>query len=291
MAPEPHHRTAVFLRALITSALVALAWLVIDAASAHADAGSAPLPSLASSVLITPQRATQALAPTDRLPLTGPAGATPTLPVAGVPAVVVPSPAVVGTTELAVNDVVDAVAAEAAVTLPQVPELPALRLPVPPPSAVLEDPSVVPDLPLPLVLPASDSPADATILPSPRAGTAPSVELLRTSTTPPSRAGTPVDRAASPLLDSRSAEVSTWTGGGSSTPGNGSGHPLHVPLTPPEVSGLAAGSCSGDGTSSQTAAEPAYVGHSRDPQDAGQSSRDNWNLPENQAFPPGSSPD
>lgn len=291
MAPEPDHRTAVYLRAVMP-ALAALAWLVLGATSAQADAGIDATPSPSSSVNIAPPQAAKTLAPIARLPLIGRAGTAPSLAVPGATASAVPARAVPRAVVAAVDDISSAVVAGPAAILPQVPVLPALTVPpLPLPSAELPDPGVVADLPSPPALPASASPAAATAIPSPGAGTAPPAGLPLTSAPVPSGVGTPIYRAPSPLLGSPSAEVSGWTGAAALVPGNGSGGRVHPPLTSAALSGLASGPGGGNGAPSQAAAEPAYVDLPCGHQGTGQPFGINWDLPENQAFPPGSSPD
>lgn len=296
MNPETNHRKVSIVRALILPAVAALGWLVLGAASAQADTGVNPSSPPAASTVITtaqawPAVAAAALPPVVQLPPAGLAGVAPTMPSLGAAAGagIGPTATAAGSAVAAAENFTVTALSRTSVVVPQVPELPTL----PPSSAVLPDPGPVADE-VPVTVQLSDAVPVVSVGSLPAVQGAPATALPASAsslpTMPETREQTIMVRPSRTDVSGSPFPVSGWTAGPGLS-GNGSGQPGPHPQTPALLSGLSAAPGTGSGGAPQPAAEPACHGLTHGSAGSGPILRDGWDLPENPAFPPGSSPD
>lgn len=301
MDPEDNHRIIVLLRALILSALAALGWLILGAATAQADTGlndgllalvsspaigtvqPAPAPALHGVAIVDPQR-NSAHTPITR--------ALPTLPVSTTPALQAAS---VTSVSAAVGGAEAVLPAQASVDLEKVPVISPIQL-----LSVLtvRDPIVGPTLPVPGAI--------NGLLPYPALSPLPSTQP-ETSAEPAAKAtapSAPALQAANIVLPPHSQagglnSLAVQASGRvpvpmilSAAPGHAAGQPLYPPLAPPlESSALSAAPGTGAAPSPQEFAESADCGIVPPPSGMGQICEEYGRLPQGPAFDPGSSPD
>lgn len=290
MAPQPHHRTATFLRALVNAGFLALAWLLLSSASAQADSGreSTILPT--SPIHLVPKQPTQVTAAAPTPPVDGRTVSVPVLPAVGAPA----GPAysqVLGTVVAVANELAGEVEATSAPILAQVPPLTALVEPPTLSVLVLPVPKVVAELDASLGLPAGSPPPDQTTLVSPGRVIAPLGGLPISLSAPSIGAATHAYQAANPLLYPQPSAESGRPESAATVAGSGSGLPGPPPVAPPDVSGSTVSPGNRNASSSQMSAEPAYFDLVGGPDHAEGGPGNGWKLPASLTLPPGSSPD
>lgn len=289
MAPQPHHRTVAFLRALVAPAFLALAWLVLSSAAAQADSRSESTTLPTPPIHVVPQQPTPLVAPTPTPPILARPVSAPVLTALGAPGQ--GDPQVIGAVVAQVNDLGGVVEAMTVPILAQVPSFTALVEASPLPVLVHPVPEVAPELDPSLGLPAGLPTPDETALASPGHLTAPHGGPPMSLSEPSAGATTSTYEAGNPLVAPQSSAESNLPESAATVPGNGPGRPAHPPVAPPDVSGLTVSSGNRYASSSQMSAEPAYSDLVGGPHHTAGGPGNGWKLPASLSIPPGSSPD